>query len=372
MTAPISTTPISTATGTELVGLIATATIFVEGAAGTPEAFTDSERDIVFTSVINAQQQLGRLAKTYSPNHLLQCSFYNMFQSVVIAPGAIPQPTNTSASPTQRNQEKSTLEGMWRPDAMTAAFTANGLTPNTAPGAPDLVNQFCNYLRTTTWLLPYMPRRAFIVFVTKFPTGWMAYVDQVGGERAIIQYDWLISESPFGSTGASGWGAENLDRVIAHEMGHLFGGLDEYAGCDVNARSGPDDEPNINCVNANPASVDCLMKDNTRNALCTHTPHHYGWVDTNGDNVVDAAPPNKISLSSPSGAAGDTIQISGRFLGETLTVVFTGVGSANFTIKSDTEIDVVVPQGSGNNVDVYVTTVRGVSSPSNNMMFSYA
>lgn len=350
--------------GAELVGLMAAGVVLVEGAPGTPEAFTDVESEAVSLAVVRAELMLGRLARSASPNHFLQCSFFNFTQSVVIAPGFIDEPTNTTGNQALRDSQIFTREAQWRAPAMAALGF-----PSPA-GGPDPVDQFCDSLVLRDWGVPHKPRRAFALLVTKFPTGWMAYAS-VGGNRLTLQFDWLADTSgDFRGTGAGGYGVENLDRVIAHEMGHIFGGLDEYKNCKPAETGGPLNTPNGNCEKGNPASVDCLMKNNTEN-LCSFSVSHVGWVDTDLDGVVDAAAPQPTSLSPTSGVAGDVVTITGFGLGETRSVVFTGVGAADFTIVSDTQLDVTVPDGSGPDRDVFVTSTFGISRPDPAVQFTY-
>jgi hypothetical protein len=310
---------------------------------------------------------LGRLARSSSPNRFLQCSFFNLTQSVVINPGFIAPPTNTTGDKALRDSQIFTREGQWGPVAMAA------LGFPTVAGGPDPVDQFCDTLVLRDWGVSHKPRRAFVVFVTKFPTGWLAYANRVGGNRLTLQFDWLADTSgDFQSTGAGGYGVENLDRVLAHEIGHIFGGLDEYAesNCGTSQIGGPVNTPNGNCENGNPASVNCLMKHNSED-LCPFSVGHLGWVDVDGDNVVDAAPPRPTSLSATAGSPGDVVTVNGEGLGEARSVVFTGAGAADFTIVADTRLDVTVPDGDGVDRDVFVTSTLGVSRPDPNLQFTY-
>ncbi len=77
----------------------------------------------------------------------------------------------------------------------------------------------------------------------------------------------------------NGWGPANIDRVFAHETGHIFGCPDEYAssGCNCGGGWGRFGIVNGNCENcAGEGGVACLMKGNTF-SLCEYTPGHLGW-----------------------------------------------------------------------------------------------
>lgn len=76
-----------------------------------------------------------------------------------------------------------------------------------------------------------------------------------------------------------GWGPENLDRIFAHETGHIFGAPDEYAesGCDCGGAWGFHRRPNLNCESCAENSIDCIMKRNSW-AMCDETPYHLGYT----------------------------------------------------------------------------------------------
>lgn len=106
-------------------------------------------------------------------------------------------------------------------------------------------------------------RWGFVLYVTKYSVWHFAYASE---NRVVMQY------------GNGDWGVSNVDRVFAYETGHIFGAPDEYAssGCATGGSFGRFGEPNRNCANGNPGSIDCLMKANTW-ATCASTVRHLGW-----------------------------------------------------------------------------------------------
>jgi hypothetical protein len=123
---------------------------------------------------------------------------------------------------------------------------------------------------------------AYCAFVTKYPLQHPAYASDIGGPYLVMD-------------AVGGWGPDNIDRVFAHETGHIFGAPDEYkaAPCSCGDTFGRFDIPNGNCETRDPGGgTGCVMQHNTFN-LCSYTPAHFGWeVDgplLNGDSslVVD-------------------------------------------------------------------------------------
>ena len=110
-------------------------------------------------------------------------------------------------------------------------------------------------------------RWTYCGFFTKYPLTWFAYAS-IGGPRLVMDYN------------NDGWGPDNIDRVFAHETGHIFGAPDEYAssGCDCGGGWGRFSIANCNCENcAGGGGLPCLMKGNTF-SLCEYTPSHLGWA----------------------------------------------------------------------------------------------
>jgi hypothetical protein len=64
------------------------------------------------------------------------------------------------------------------------------------------------------------------------------------------------------------------------------------------------------------------------------------------------------------------MDLLGSGLGEARSVVFTGVGAAEFSIVSDTQLTARVPVGSGSDIDIFITTSPGITRPSPILRFS--
>jgi hypothetical protein len=145
-----------------------------------------------------------------------------------------------------------TFEAPWRD----AAMTALDLTPG-RNGLKAYVQDLRTRLGTD---------RAYCVFFTKYRLFHFAYA-QIGGPHLVMHFE------------NDGWGPDNIDRVFAHETGHIFGAPDEYSGsgCNCGGSHGFFRKPNGNCERCAPeGGVDCIMRANTW-AMCSFTPAHLGF-----------------------------------------------------------------------------------------------
>lgn len=220
-------------TSSRLSGSVAVGIVIVEG----PNAnlkFSEAERVKVVAEVQNG---LGWLA-TQNPEGVT-FKYDIQIVSITKQPGA-------------SNLTDSQKEALWRDPAMAKLGFSAGMSGVTA---------YVESIRTklnTTW--------GYCAFFTKYPLGWFAYAS-IGGPRLVMDY------------ANDGWGPDNIDRVFAHETGHVFGAPDEYAssGCSCGGSWGFYGKPNSNCANCAPGGgVECLMKGNTWN-MCEMTPYHLGF-----------------------------------------------------------------------------------------------
>ena len=154
---------------------------------------------------------------------------------------------------TQTNATASDNESRWRDPAVgELGFQQNW------NGVLDYV-RWLRSDRRTNW--------AYCVFFVKgYPLDWFGYA-AINGPRIVMEY------------ANDGWGPSNIDRVFAHESGHIFGAPDEYASsnCDCGGSWGRWGEANSNCENCAGASgVGCLMRANEWK-MCRPTTRHLGW-----------------------------------------------------------------------------------------------
>lgn len=225
-----------TPTSERLTGSVAVGLIIIEG----PNAdlqFSDAERQKVVAEVQNGLSWLGAQSLPDGVSWVYDIHIVTL----TVQPG----PGNLSFGQ---------KEALWRDPAMADLGYGPGMA-----GVEDYINN----LRTqkgTKW--------SYCAFFTKYPLGHFAYAS-MGGPRLVMAYD------------NDGWGPDNIDRVFAHETGHIFGAPDEYAAsnCDCSGQWGYYKKPNGNCANCAPGGgVECLMKGNSW-AMCSYTPYHLGFAD---------------------------------------------------------------------------------------------
>ena len=229
-----------------LIGSVAVGIIIVEGPTADLQ-FSDEERTKVVAEVQEGLTWLG----TREPK--AGVSFvYDIRPPVQL--NLAPNPSLSGYEP---------MEAHWRDPAMAKiGFAANF----------GGVREYVKTIRAnngTKW--------AYVAFFTKYPTNHFAYASK---PRLVMQY------------ANDNWGPDNIDRVFTHETGHIFGCPDEYAasGCSTTTKAGFLQEVNGNCQNGAAAFTPCLMAGNTWE-MCSYTPTHFGWRDTDGDGALDPVDP---------------------------------------------------------------------------------
>ena len=115
---------------------------------------------------------------------------------------------------------------------------------------------------------------AYLAFFSKYNLNHFGYA-YYGGGPIYMQYT------------NGNWGPDQIDRVFAHETGHVFNAPDEYTGCLCAKEYGKGscNATNANCNNSNgndcisnAAQVACIMDGNDMTvAPCNSTKKHVGW-----------------------------------------------------------------------------------------------
>lgn len=221
-------------TSERLAGRIAVGLILVSGP--TPELTLSEEEQIkVAAEVQNGLSWLG----AQSPA-----------QDVTWVHDSQPVTVNVAEVTSGTTYEQ--FEAPWRDAALKQLGFSGGQS-----GLRSYVNKLRDRLGTD---------RAYVSFFTKYRLFHFAYAD-MGGPHLVMHYD------------CDGWGTDNIDRVFAHETGHIFGAPDEYAAsnCKCDGAFGFFRKPNLNCENcATGGGTDCIMRANTW-AMCPTTPLHLGF-----------------------------------------------------------------------------------------------
>ena len=257
-----------------LIGTAAVGLVIVDGPGSA--AFTDAERTSTILEVSHGFDILYQLSsKSPISPHVL---FVTEVRTVTLTldPSAVPAPTVPGSSSIMQS-EISSLEPIWRDPALTQLGYATGQAG---------IDAYRQALLNKSWSVAVAPKWAFVVFFTKYNTCWLAYASK---GRITMQYSYLATADPWGS---APYGMANIERVFAHETGHIFGASDEYASsnCHTTDTGGYLNIANANCEVNNPSSVDCLMKSPKFNTVCPSTMGQLGWVDANGDGKLDPLP----------------------------------------------------------------------------------
>jgi hypothetical protein len=158
---------------------------------------------------------------------------------------------------------------------------------------------------------------AFAIFVVNseadsdggFSNGRFAYA-YLHGPFMVMTYD------------NNGWGISRMEIVTAHEMGHIFGALDEHitSGCTDTETGGYLEVANTNCENGDPPTEDSIMRGGSSmqlsylsNLASTPVRGQVGWRDSDNDELYDVAD-TQVTLTATllsGGAAGQPGQYDG-------------------------------------------------------------
>ena len=220
-------------------------------------------------------------------------------------------------------------ESLWIPDIMTKIGYAG--TRFTA------TRNYINALRTQNqadW--------GFVVFVVdsmndangKFADGLFAY-SYLGGPFMVLTYD------------NNGYGIGNMGVVMAHETGHIFHALDQYAGA-----SGPNDYSGgyFRTINGNHAysstanEPNSIMRGGIRWGLDNWARQAIGWKDSNNNNRDDIMDQSPTVTITPAGSSAGTT----NFNGQATIAIVPRQGNANgygLTLDTISKVEYRLPSG---------------------------
>ncbi|MBL9140088.1 MAG: hypothetical protein JNK85_29720 [Verrucomicrobiales bacterium] len=110
----------------------------------------------------------------------------------------------------------------------------------------------------------------------RFADGLFAYA-YLGGPFMVMTYD------------NNGYGISNMNKVFAHEMGHIFGASDEYAGtrlsCEASGYLNIRNGNHVSCTSSGDPT--CMMRGGLVNGLCSFSRGQVGWRDSDNDGLFD-------------------------------------------------------------------------------------
>jgi len=194
---------------------------------------------------------------------------------------------NPSAGVTFRDEAyivSTSYEPISRPSTDQNLWISEAITHLGYPGTNYFtqVRDYVNDLRKelhTDW--------AFVIFVVDsskdsdgyFTDDYFAYA-YLGGPFLVMTYD------------NDGWGIDNMDRVTAHEIGHIFYATDEYDG----------ETEYSGYLNVSDVEGSGALMDESEWWLSEGTKGQIGWRDTDGDgilDIVDTFPKTTLTSAPP-------------------------------------------------------------------------
>ena len=223
-------------------------------------------------------------------------------------------------------------EGLWIGEVMSRLGYSSGSYFTSA-------RAYVNNLRSTAhadW--------AFAIFVVDdandadhmFSNGYFAYA-YVGGPFLVMTYN------------NDGYGIQNMDAVVAHEIGHIFYALDEYqsAGIPCSTTSGYLNAPNSNSEYPFPGScglnVSSIMRGQiapfAAGAVASSTRAELGWRDSTGAGILDPVNTTVSVAVNPSSSytAGDG-DVALRYRGQAGDTPWTSPSRGSISINTITGV----------------------------------
>ena len=287
VSAASSVTPGYYQTSEYMAGSIAVGIVLVESNGATDastENWDSSEKQTIFNEIVSAMNWWATLEPRANLSFVYDDHFTN------------PLPTNVEPINRSYSDQK-----YWIKDAM-------GALGYTSSSYFTQVRDYNNDLRDT-----YQTDWAFTIFVVdssndsdnRFSDGYFAYA-YLGGPFMVMTY------------GNNGYGPYHMDAVAAHEMGHIFHALDQYAGayqsCD--RKSGYLDVSNQNSQYGNCTSnTGSIMRGQVSpfysKLVDSYAAGQIGWRDSDNDNIFDPLDTNLPVTINSFTQTGNTVTVAG-------------------------------------------------------------
>jgi len=244
-----------------LVGRVMAKFIIVNGPPGTSARFAPA--DIVRLRAVS-QRALGILSTLAAAQPTRVRLVWASDTTIV----DVPEPPLTFNANPNHSDPKEPREQPWRDQALQKLVNQTGFAGLQALRAASIGGA----------------DHCVIVFWTNYECAWHAY--------ALDAFAKAVMCVPMFAPGRPGRSLSVAPRVLAHEIGHLFGAPDEYRLSECRALTptgagfGRLDFPNFNCEVINPHPAPCLMSGNDE-LVCEATRAHLGWVDSQPNGVLD-------------------------------------------------------------------------------------
>lgn len=327
-----------------MLGNLLALVVFVEGPQGSSAELPEAQKTEALLSVFTGCGLLRRLAEAWgraqAPPIRRVCTFTVHWRTVSLSldPGMLPV-----------GGPFSQVDEVWINQAAAQLNFPDGT-------AAERVENIRRTLFATTFLKLGVTD-AFPIFVTNYPCSKPSHAP-----NGMVILPWTV---------ASATQSGNLDGLVAHEIGHVFGAPDEYGHCTTSQTTGFFDTANTNCAFVsrapdipNTAARERCVMDKHAHFLCRETPGHWGWSDADHDGVLDLMLPATVQGATRAVTPGTEVTITGRNIWDARVVLFGDQPNTDpIRVDSASSIAVKVPAGASGTVTISVLTRAGMSSP---------
>ncbi|NPV09582.1 MAG: hypothetical protein HPY83_16685 [Anaerolineae bacterium] len=268
-----------------LVGRVAVNVVLIESDGSmdpSTENWTAERQQLVFQQVVQATSWWQAL----EPRAELQFVYQDHWS----------KPVRVSYEPIARPHYEDRL---WISQAMERL----GFKHSSYITAVRLLNRATRERYNADWVFTIFVVDSLNDFDNRFADYYFAYA-YIHGPYMVVTY------------GNNGYGPEHMAAVVAHEMGHLFGALDEYAAANVpaTAQSGYLGVENGNAEVGGVTDMGCIMRGGITpyllQQLCPFTAGQVGWRDLDGDGVLDPVD-TTVQVQADASVGREGVRLSG-------------------------------------------------------------